>query len=95
MKAKTALTISAAITAIFATAFALNPEFFTSSAFPEADAYAMRIGVSLRQGMAGMLLMIALVLFFTRNVETVKDQRSILLGTALGFTAMCATIIVL
>jgi hypothetical protein len=95
MKAKTAITISAATLAILAGVFAIHPEFLTSSAFPEADAYAMGVGVSMRQSMAGMLLMTALVLFFARNVETVKDQSSVLLGTALGFTVMCATIIAL
>ena len=43
--------------------------------------------------MAGMLFMVACFAFQSRNIEKVDDQKEILLGAAIGFSAMCAVII--
>ena len=75
--------------------FALIPELVTLAAFPEAQGYALEVGVTLRYAMASVLFMVAIVIFSTRNIEAINDQRSILLGCAIAFTIMCTMIIVL
>ena len=43
--------------------------------------------------MSGMLFMVVCIAFQSRNVEKVDNQKTILLGAAIGFSAMCAVII--
>jgi len=43
--------------------------------------------------MSGMLFMVVCIAFQSRNVEKVDNQKAILLGAAIGFSAMCAVII--
>ena len=43
--------------------------------------------------MSGMLFIVVCIAFQSRNVEKVDDQKAILLGVAIGFSAMCAVII--
>ena len=43
--------------------------------------------------MSGMLFIVVCIAFQSRNVEKVDTQKAILLGTAIGFPAMCAVII--
>ena len=41
----------------------------------------------------GILFMVVCIAFQSRNVEKVDNQKAILLGTAIGTSAMCAVII--
>jgi len=43
--------------------------------------------------MSGMLFMVVCIAFQSRNVEKVDNQKAILLGAAIGISAMCAVII--
>jgi hypothetical protein len=43
--------------------------------------------------MSGMLFMVVCIAFQSRNVEKVDNQKAILLGATIGFSAMCAVII--
>ena len=43
--------------------------------------------------MSGMLFIVVCIAFQSRNVEKVDNQKAILLGAAIGFSAMCAVII--
>ena len=43
--------------------------------------------------MAGMLFMVVCFAFQSSSVEGVDNQKAILLGVAIGFSAMCAVII--
>jgi len=43
--------------------------------------------------MSGMLFIIVCFAFQSRSVEGVDNQKAILLGAAIGFSAMCAVII--
>lgn len=95
MKPKIVISICAAVPATVATVFALIPEMVTLAAFPEAQGYALAVGVTLRYAMASVVFMVAIVIFSARNIEAVNDQRSILLGCAIAFTIMCTTIIAL
>ena len=43
--------------------------------------------------MAGMLFIVVCLVFQSRNVEKVDDQKVILLGAANGFSEICAVIL--
>jgi hypothetical protein len=53
----------------------------------------LEIGITHRYIMSGMLFIIVCIAFQSRNVEKVDNQKAILLGAAIGFSAMCAVII--
>ena len=53
----------------------------------------MEIGVTNRYIMAGMLFIVVCLLYQSRKVEKVDNQKEILFGVAIGFTVMCAVII--
>ena len=53
----------------------------------------MEIGITHRYDMAGILFMVVCFAFQSRKVEKVDNQKVILLGAAIAFSAMCAVII--
>ena len=53
----------------------------------------MEIGITHRYIMSGMLFIVVCLLFQSRKVEKVDNQKEILLGVAIGFSVMCAVII--
>jgi len=53
----------------------------------------LEIGITQRYIMAGMLFIVVCLLFQSRKVEKVDNQKEILLGVAIGFAVMCAVII--
>ena len=55
----------------------------------------MEIGITHRYVMAGMLFIVVCLLFQSRKVEKVDNQKEILLGAAIGFAVMCAVIILM
>ena len=57
--------------------------------------YLKNSGITQRYVMAGMLFMVVCLAFQSRNVEKVDDQKEILLGVSIGFSVMCALIILL
>ena len=68
-------------------------EFFVLQSYPSAEGLALEIGITHRYDMAGMLFMVVCFAFLSRNVEGVDNQKVILLGAAIAFSAMCAVII--
>ena len=78
---------------IFSLAFVAIPEFFVLQWYPSAEGLALEIGITQRYVMAGMLFIVLCLLFQSRNVEGVDNQKAILLAVAIGFSAMCAVII--
>ena len=78
---------------IFLVAFVVVPEFFVLQSYPSAEGLALEIGITHRYIMSGMLFMVVCFAFQSRNVEKVDNQKAILLGAAIGFSAMCAVII--
>jgi len=55
----------------------------------------LEIGITQRYVMAGMLFIVLCLLFQSRNVEGVDNQKAILLGAAIGFAVMCTVIILM
>ena len=93
MPYKIMMSIVATVPLIFLIAFVAIPEFFVLQSYPSAEGLALGIGITHRFIMSGMLFIIVCIAFQSRNVEKVDNQKTILLGAAIGFSAMCAVII--
>ena len=93
MPYKKMMSIVATVPLIFLIAFVAVPEFFILQSYPSAEGLALEIGITHRYIMSGMLFIIVCIAFQSRNVEKVDNQKTILLGAAIGFSAMCAVII--
>ena len=93
MPYKIMMSIAAIVPLIFLIAFVVVPQFFILQSYPNAEGLGLEIGITQRYIMAGMLFMVVCLLFQSRNVEGVDNQKAILLGAAFGFSAMCAVII--
>ena len=93
MPYKRMMSIVATVPLIFLLAFAAIPEFFVLKSYPSAEGLALEIGITYRYIMSGMLFIIVCIVFKSRFVEKVDNQKAILLGTAIGLAARCAVII--
>ena len=93
MSPKLTFTIGSAITFLFSAAFFIAPEFFTMTAFPAAKGFAIDVGITMRYVLAATIFGVCCLLFQARNIESEGDQKSILLGAAIGFTIVCVTIV--
>ena len=93
MPYKIMMSIVATVPLIFLLAFVAIPEFFVLKSYPSAEGLALEIGITYRYVMSGMLFMVVCIAFQSRNVEKVDNQKAILLGAAIGTSAMCAVII--
>jgi len=93
MPYKIMMSVAAIVPLIFLIAFVIVPEFFILQSYPSAEGLALEIGITHRYDMAGMLFMVVCFAFQSRNVEKVDNQKAILLGAAIAFSAMCAVII--
>ena len=93
MPYKIMMSVAAIVPLIFLIAFVVVPEFFILQSYPGAEGLALEIGITHRYLMSGMLFIVVCLLFQSRKVEKVDNQKAILLGAAIGFSAMCAVII--
>ena len=93
MPYKKMMSMVATVPLIFLIGFVAVPEFFVLQSYPSAEGLALEIGITHRYIMSGMLFIIVCIAFQSRNVEKVDNQKTILLGAAIGFSAMCAVII--
>ena len=93
MQYKRMMYLVAIVPLIFLISFIVVPEFFVLQSYPSAEWLALEIGITHRYVMSGMLFIIVCIAFQSRNVEKVDNQKTILLGAAIGFSAMCAVII--
>ena len=93
MPYKIMMSIVCIVPLIFLVAFVAVPEFFVLQSYPSAEGLALEIGITHRYIMSGMLFIVVCFTFQSRNVEKVDNQKAILLGAAIGFSAMCAVII--
>ena len=93
MPYKIMMSIVCIVPLIFSLAFVAVPEFFVLQSYPSAEGLALEIGITHRYIMSGMLFIVVCFAFQSRNVEKVDNQKAILLGAAIGFSAMCAVII--
>ena len=95
MPYKIMMTVAAIIPLVFGLAFLVVPQFFILGTYPNAEGLALEVGITQRYVMAGMLFIVLCLLFQSRNIEKVEDQKAILLGVSIGFAVMCAVIVVL
>ena len=93
MPYKIMMTVASIVPLIFLTAFLAVPQFFVLQSYPNAEGLGLEIGITHRYIMAGMLFIVVCLLFQSRNVEKVDNQKDILLGVAIGFAVMCVVII--
>ena len=93
MPYKMMMSIAAIVPLIFLIAFVAVPQFFILQSYPNAEGLGLEIGITHRYIMAGMLFIVVSLLFQSRKVEKVDNQKEILLGVAIGFSVMCAVII--
>jgi hypothetical protein len=93
MQYKGMMYLVATVPLIFFIGFIAVPEFFVLQSYPSAEGLALEIGITHRYIMSGMLFIIVCIAFKSINVEKVNNQKSILLGAAIGFSAMCSVII--
>ena len=93
MPYKIMMSVACIVPLLFSIAFVAIPQFFILGSYPNAEGLALEIGITQRYVMAGMLFIVLCLLFQSRNVEGVDNQKAILLGAAFGFSAMCAVII--
>ena len=93
MPYKIMMSIVCIVPLIFSLAFVAIPEFFVLQWYPSAEGLALEIGITYRYIMSGMLFMVVCIAFQSRSVEQVDNQKAILLGVAIGSSAMCAVII--
>jgi len=95
MPYKIMMSVAAIVPLLFSIAFLVVPQFFILESYPNAEGLALEIGITQRYVMAGMLFIVLCLLFQSRNVEGVDNQKAILLGVAIGFAVMCAVIILM
>ena len=95
MPYKTMMSIAATVPLLFSVAFLVVPHFFILESYPNAEGLSLEIGITQRYVMAGMLFIVLCLLFQSRKVEKVDNQKEILLGVSIGFAVMCAVIVVL
>jgi len=95
MPYKIMMSIAATVPLIFLIAFVAVPEFFILQSYPNAEGLGLEIGITHRYIMAGMLFIVVSLLFQSRKVEKVDNQKEILLGVSIGFAVMCAVIILM
>ena len=95
MPYKIMMTVAAIIPLVFGLVFLAVPHFFILGTYPDAEGLALEVGITQRYVMACMLFIVLCLLFQSRNVEKVDDQKAILLGVSIGFAVMCVVIVVL
>jgi len=95
MPYKIMMSLAAAVPLLFAIGFLAVPHFFILESYPNAEGLALEIGITHRYVMAGMLFIVVCLLFQSRKVEKVDNQKEILLGVSIGFAVMCAVIILM
>jgi hypothetical protein len=95
MPYKIMMSVACIVPLLFSIAFLVVPQFFILGSYPNAEGLALEIGITQRYVMAGMLFIVLCLLFQSRNVDGVDNQKAILLGVAIGFAVMCAVIILL
>jgi len=95
MPYKIMMSVAAIVPLIFSLAFLVVPQFFILESYPNAEGLALEIGITHRYVMAGMLFIVVCLLFQSRKVEKVDNQKEILFGVAIGFAVMGAVIILM
>ena len=95
MKPKTTLIITALIGLVFSSVMYIAPEFVTREQFPNAEGQGFADLVTLRYGIASLILAIVIITYHVRNIEGQAFQAHVMRGYTLAFSVVCITTLVL
>ena len=95
MKPKTTLIITALIGLVFSSVMYIAPEFVTREQFPNADGQGFADLVTVRYGIASLILALVIITYHVRNIEGQAFQAHVMRGYTLAFSVVCITTLVL
>ena len=95
MKPKTTLIITALIGLVFSSVMYIAPEFVTREQFPNAEGQGFADLVTLRYGIASLILALVIITYHVRNIEGQAFQAHVMRGYTLAFSVVCITTLVL
>ena len=95
MKPKTTLIITALIGLVFSSVMYIAPEFVTREQFPNAEGQGFADLVTLRYGIASLILALVIITYHMRNIEGQAFQAHVMRGYTLAFSVVCITTLVL
>ena len=95
MKPKTTLIITALIGLVFSSVMYIAPEFVTREQFPNAEGQGFADLVTVRYGIASLILAIVIITYHLRNIEGQAFQAHVMRGYTLAFSVVCITTLVL
>ena len=95
MNPKTTLTITALIGLVFSVAMFVAPEFITREQFPDAEGQGFKDLVTIRYGIASLILALVIITYHLRNIEGHAFQAHVMRGYTLAFSVVCITTLVL
>ena len=95
MTSKTTLTITALIGLIFSSVMYIAPEFVTREQFPNAEGQGFADLVTVRYGIASLILALVIITYHLRNIEGQAFQAHVMRGYTLAFSVVCITTLVL
>ena len=95
MKSKTTLIITALIGLVFSSVMYIAPEFVTREQFPNAEGQGFADLVTVRYGIASLILALVIITYHLRNIEGQAFQAHVMRGYTLAFSVVCITTLVL
>ena len=95
MKPKTTLIITALIGLVFSSVMYIAPEFVTREQFPNAEGQGFADLVTVRYGIASLILALVIITYHVRNIEGQAFQSHVMRGYTLAFSVICITTLVL
>ena len=95
MTPKTTLTITALIGLIFSSVMYIAPEFVTREQFPNAEGQGFADLVTVRYGIASLILALVIITYHLRNIEGQAFKAHMMRGYTLAFSVVCITTLVL
>ena len=95
MKPKTTLIITALIGLVFSSVMYIAPEFVTREQFPNAEGQGFVDLVTVRYGIASLILALVIITYHVRNIEGQAFQAHVMRGYTLAFSVVCITTLVL
>ena len=84
MKPKLTFTICSVLMVLTGIAMLLFGEQITLRNWPDADAYALNMGIVLRYLLEATIIGIACILFQARNISDVESAKQVLFGAGAG-----------
>ena len=95
MKPKPTLIITALIGLVFSSVMYIAPEFVTREQFPNAEGQGFADLVTVRYGIASLILALVIITYHLRNIEGQAFQAHVMRGYTLAFSVVCMTTLVL